>query len=248
MVTDFDSAIAVTREIFWVGFYDAHARLHCNPYLLIDSDDVVLIDPGSIPHFPIVMRKIMDIVNPEDITYIIASHQDPDVCGNLAVVEDVVNNKNLKIVGHSNTIRLIRHLGIRSDFYTTDKNNDRLILDSGRELQFIPTQYLHAPGAIATYDIKSKSLFTSDIFAAMSDNWTLFAEGDFLSPMKKFHQAYMPSNQVLRHCMERFEKMSIDKILPQHGSVLEGDDIAKAINYLKTLPCGIDLMVGEQNS
>ncbi len=98
MFTDYDNAIAVTCEIFWVGYYDAQARLHCNPYLLIDKDEILLIDPGSIPHFPIVMRKIMDVVNPEDITYIIASHQDPDVCGNLAVVEDVINNKNLKIV------------------------------------------------------------------------------------------------------------------------------------------------------
>ncbi len=243
MNTDFDSAIAITREIFWVGFYDAQAKLHCNPYLLIDNNEVILIDPGSIPHFPIVMRKIMDVVNPEDITYIIASHQDPDVCGNLAIVEDVINNKNLKIVAHSNTIRLIRHLGIRSEFYATDKNDDQLILASGREIQFIPTQYLHSPGSIATYDKKSKSLFTSDIFAAMSHNWTLFAEGDFLSPMKEFHQTYMPCNQVLRHCMEQFEKMDIDKILPQHGSVLERDDIAKAINYLKTLPCGFDLVV-----
>ncbi len=248
MVTDFDSAISVTREIFWVGFYDVQARLHCNPYLLIDKDEVILIDPGSIPHFPIVMRKIMDVVNPEDITYIIASHQDPDVCGNLAVVEDVINNKDLKVVGHSNTIRLIRHLGIRSEFYATDKNDDRLILASGREIQFLPTPYLHSPGSIATYDTKSKSLFTSDIFAAMSSNWTLFAEGDFLSPMKEFHQTYMPGNQVLRPCMERFEKMDIDKILPQHGSVLEGADIGKAINYLKTLPCGIDLMAGGEDS
>lgn len=245
MTVDYTNPVPVTREIFWVGYYDEAARLHCNPYLLIDDQDVVFIDPGSIPHFPVVMRKVMDVVNPVEITYIVAQHQDPDVCGNLAVVEDVINRNDLKIVAHSNCIRLIRHLGLRSEFYATDLHDDKLILKSGRELQFLFTPYLHSPGAIATYDKKTKSLFSSDIFAAISHNWSLFPRDDFLSPMDGFHQTYMPSNRILRHCMERFERMDLERILPQHGSVLEGEHIPRAIAHLKELPCGIDLVETE---
>ena len=245
MKIDFNSPIAATRDIYWVGFYDEEAHLHCNPYLLIDEDDIVFIDPGSIPHFPVVMRKVMELVSPEDITYVIAQHQDPDVCGNLAVVEDVINRNDLKIIAHTNTIRLIRHLGLRSDFYAVDENDFALTLKSGRKLEFLFTPYLHSPGAIVTYDTKTRSLFTSDIFAAISQDWSLFAEGDFLSPMDPFHQKYMPSNKILKHCMKRFEKMDLDRILPQHGSIIEGSDIQKAINHLMVLPCGIDLMESE---
>lgn len=244
MTLDYSNPVPITREIFWVGYYDDAARLHCNPYLLIDDQDVVFIDPGSIPHFPVVMRKVMDVVNPEEITYVVAQHQDPDVCGNLAVVEDVINRNDLKIVAHSNCIRLIRHLGLRSEFYATDEHDDRLRLKSGRELRFLFTPYLHSPGAIVTYDAKSGSLFTSDIFAAISRDWSLFAEGDFLSPMDPFHQTYMPSNRILRHCMERFERLPLQRILPQHGSVLEGEHVGQAIAHLKSLPCGIDLVEG----
>lgn len=242
MVVDYEGPVAIDRDIHWVGFYDQESHLHCNPYLLIDRHQAVLFDPGSIPHFPIVMRKVMDLVDPADISHIVVHHQDPDVCGNLVVVEDVINRSDLQIVAHSNTIRLIRHLGLRSEFYATDQNQDRLQLESGRELQFLFTPYLHSPGAIATYDTKSQSLFSSDIFAAISKDWSLFAEGDFLSPMDPFHQAYMPSNRILAHCMRRFEKMDIRQVLPQHGSVLEGDQIQQAIDHLKALPCGIDLM------
>ncbi len=242
MKLDYNNPIAATREIYWVGFYDQKAGLHCNPYLLIDNPDIIFIDPGSIPHFPVVMRKVMDVISPEDITYIIASHQDPDVCGNLAVVEDVIDRSDLKIVAHSNTVRLIRHLGLRSEFYITDEHEDRLVLESGRELRFLFTPFLHSPGSIATYDVKTKSLFSSDIFAAISVDWSLFAEGDFLSPMVPFHQKYMPSNHILKHGLERLEKLDLERILPQHGSILEGDHIEKAINHLKMLPCGIDLM------
>ncbi|RDH82142.1 MAG: hypothetical protein DIZ78_17150 [endosymbiont of Escarpia spicata] len=242
MKIDYNSPVAATREIYWVGFYDEAAQLHCNPYLIIDEEDIIFIDPGSIPHFPVVMRKVMELVNPEDITYIIAQHQDPDVCGNLAVVEDVINRNDLKIVGHNNSLRLIRHLGLRSELYPVDEHDYALTLKSGRRLEFLFTPYLHSPGAIVTYDTKTRSLFTSDIFAAISQDWSLFAEGDFLSPMVPFHQNYMPSNQILKHCMERFEKMDLDRILPQHGSILEGRDIQRAIDHLKALPCGIDLI------
>lgn len=242
MKIDFNSPIAATREIYWVGFYDEAAHLHCNPYLIIDDSDIVFIDPGSIPHFPIVMRKVLELVNPEDITYIIAQHQDPDVCGNLAVVEDVINRNDLQIVAHSNCLRLIRHLGLRSKLYAVDEHDYALTLKSGRRLEFKFTPYLHSPGAIVTYDTKTRSLFTSDIFAALSKDWTLFAEGDFLTAMDSFHQNYMPSNRILRNCMERLEKMKLDRILPQHGSILEGKQIQQAIDHLKALPCGIDLL------
>ncbi|NOS35238.1 MAG: hypothetical protein GQ522_01225 [Deltaproteobacteria bacterium] len=65
---NFNEAIAIFDDIYWVGFYDSGSGLHCNPYLLIDEEDVVLFDPGSIPHFPDVMTKIIDVVSPEDIT------------------------------------------------------------------------------------------------------------------------------------------------------------------------------------
>ncbi|MGD8886087.1 MAG: MBL fold metallo-hydrolase [Gammaproteobacteria bacterium] len=241
---DFDEAIAVTRDIHWVGFYDQEARLHCNPYLLIDDQDVVLFDPGSIPHFPVVMRKIIDLVNPGEITHIVVSHQDPDVCGNLAVLEDVISRPDLKIIAHTNTIRLIRHYGVTSDYYPVEKHDYKLQLSSGRELQFLFTPYLHSPGAIVTYDKKTKSLFSSDIFGAISQDWSLFRSDDFLEPMRRWHELYMPSNRILAECMKRLSNLDIDRILPQHGSVLEQDQTQQAIDFLARLPCGLDLQEG----
>jgi flavorubredoxin len=238
---NFSNSIAVTRDIFWVGFNEESSHLRCNPYLLIDGEDIVLFDPGSLTHFPIVMRKIIDLVNPEHITAVVISHQDPDICSNLPVLEDVVNNRDLKIIGHINTIRLVRHLGVRSKFYDVEENSFELKLKSGRLLEFIFTPFLHSPGAIATYDHKTKSLFSSDIFGALSDAWDLFANKGFPQNMDSFHQAYMPGNKNLKNCMEKFEKYDIQRILPQHGSVIEANDVQVAIDHLKQLRCGVDL-------
>ena len=47
-IKDYDEAVEVAPGIYWVGFYDKKARLHCNPYVIIDtSGEAILIDPGS---------------------------------------------------------------------------------------------------------------------------------------------------------------------------------------------------------
>ena len=242
---DHNNSVAITRDIYWVGFFDADADLHCNPYLIVDGEEAVIIDPGSIPHFPIVMRKIIELIDPGYISTIIACHQDPDVCGNLPVMEDVIDRDDLRIVVHASMSRLVRHYGIRSKIESVNESNNIITLKSGRELECIPTPYLHSPGAIAVYDRQSKTLFSSDLFGAMEETeWQLFCTDieNFPHSMDSWHQALMPSNALLKRCMNRFDQLDIDRILPQHGSIIEGrEKISIAIEHLKQLPCGLDL-------
>jgi flavorubredoxin len=243
-MSDFElnDAVEVTDGIFWIGFYDNESKLNSNPYIIVDGDEVVLIDPGSIPDFPVIMRKIIDVTSPENIGYIIAAHQDPDVCGNLPVMEDVINRGDLKIIAHSTTQRLIYHYGISSDTYSVDKHDYKIKLKSGRELQFIFTPFLHSPGAMVTYDSKTKSLFSSDIFGSLSKSGTLYAGDDFPESLNKWHQAIMPSQLHLKDAMAVFKKMDIERILPQHGSLIPKEKVSLAIEHLENLPCGFDLM------
>lgn len=136
---NYDDPIAVTEDIYWIGYSDHAAHMHCNPYLLIDGDEAVLFDPGSVPDFPVIMRKIIDLISPDKISLIVAAHQDPDVCANLPIVEDLIDRKDLKIAGHSNTIRLIQHLGLSSTFYAVDEQGYTYTLKSGRVVN-IPRQ------------------------------------------------------------------------------------------------------------
>jgi len=170
------------------------------------------------------------------------SHQDPDVCGNLAVIEGVIDRPDLRVAAHGATVRLLRHYGLNSSFYPVDRQDYALQLKSGRRLEFLFTPFLHAPGAVVTYDPQSKSLFSADIFGAVSRSWSLRAQEDILPAMSLWHQTYMPSNAILASFLDRIEQLEIERILPQHGSVLEGPMVARAIDHLRTLRCGVDLL------
>lgn len=238
--SDYSNAISITRNIFWVGFREGD-RLQCNPYLLVDRGSAVLIDPGSIPDFPLMMRKVIDVIDPSLIEMVVVSHQDPDIAGCLPVLEDVISRPDLKIAAHVNTHRLIKHLGFHAEPYAIEEHGMEYVTTTGDKLQFIPTPYAHSPGAMATYHPGTQSLFTSDLFGAITPDADIFHAADFPHSMDAFHQAYMPSNAVLRAALRRLEKLPIQRLLPQHGTIIEGDAVKVAFAHLAALPCGIDL-------
>lgn len=239
-MTDYDQAIEIADKVYWVGFYDKASNLHCNPYLVIDGEEAVLIDPGSVPHFPIVARKTVSLVAPKKISYIVISHQDPDIAGALPVFEDLISNSKLQIATSTRASQLISFYGIKSPFYKVDEHANNVKLSSGRELQFISANYLHTTGVFATYDTKTKILFTSDIFGAYSDKWDLYATGEYKEKMALFHAHYMPSRDILKRALEKFEKLDIEMIAPQHGSIIKKEYVKDFIGFLKNVECGLD--------
>jgi flavorubredoxin len=235
---NYDEAIEIAPGIYWVGFYDKTANFHCNPYLIVDGDEGYLIDPGSVPHFPIVARKVISIIDPKKISTLSVSHQDPDLAGSLPVFEDLINRDDLKIVTFKRVSFLLNHYGIRSKYYFFEENDNRIRLKSGRELIFVPTPYLHTPGAFGTYDTKSKILFSGDLFGAFSDDWDLYAGPNYNHQMELFHKPYMPSREIMRLVLENIEKLDLSMIASQHGSIIKKEQIKPSIDFLKNLEVG----------
>lgn len=236
--------IQIYKNIYWVGTKNVEGGLNCNPYLLVEDDEAVLFDPGSVLDIEEVYNNILDIIPLEKIKYVVLHHQDPDFCSGVPFLEK--QGGNFKIVTHWRTQNLVRYYGIKSDYYLVNENNFELTLKSGRNLKFIMTPYLHFPGAITTYDKKSKILFSSDLFGAISVTQSLYAGDNYLEKMKTFHEHYMPSNDILRPIMEIFMQMDIDMIVPQHGSIINRD-VKKYIKTLRELECGAFLSTIKKN-
>lgn len=237
------SPVEIASGIYWVGVNIAESGLHCNPYLIIAGDEAALVDPGSPLDFPYVLQSVTSLVSLDKIRYIILQHQDPDLCASTPLFES--KGVAATVVTHWRTAQLVKYYGIQSPFLFVNQQNDTLQFKNGRVLRFIPTPYLHCPGSITTFDEQTCTLMSSDLFGAFTHNWTLYADelpsvqgkDPYLDAMRTFHEHYMPSNDILRPVMEKFLRMNIQLIAPQHGSIIR-QNTAQYIRELRTLACG----------
>ena len=228
------------HAVAWVGSSRV-SNFRCNAYLIRSGAEVWLLDPGAASEFEAVRDRVATLVPPERVTRLIAHHQDPDLAGSLPAWTELAS----RAVVHT-TYRcsvLIEHYGVDpSRFANVDGSEGH----RGVDLRFAMAPFLHSPGSFATYDPTSGFLFTGDIFAGIVDPaaWRLVTD-DFETQapaLEFFHAYYMASNKALRHFVGNLEGHDVRAILPQHGSILCGAAVRPALEWLKQLRCGLDLL------
>ncbi len=236
---DPEKAIQIREGIYWLGWPDEDAGFSNNPYLILDGDEAVLVDPGSRldEHWAWVKKKIESIIPLDKITMIIVNHQDPDLVACIPLIEEIVGVNSFEIVTTDRTAIFLPYYGIKTEV-TTVEDGDILQVGS-RQLLFITSPYLHFPGAMVFYDMKEKILFSSDIFGGFSVDWKLYADKYYLESIKLFAQPYFPAKRHVLNFLEKIDKLDIDMICPQHGSIIQRDLVEDAKNTLRNLEVGI---------
>ena len=231
------SVCELAPGVFWVGSDRRVSSLHCNPYLILDGEEGILIDPGSPLDFDIVKKNVESLCPLERITSLILHHQDPDLAASAPLFAR--SGMKARILTHRRTSSILRYFGIDGDWYFVDENAFAYETPSGRLLRFIPTPYLHFSGSIATFDESTGSLFSSDLFGAFSetDDAGLFADSSYREPMASFHQSYMPSHAIMHPVIELFSTLPMKRICPQHGKVI-AENLSSFVDILKELECG----------
>ena len=246
---DYDRPVEIAEDVFWIGFYDTESGLHCNPYLIVDGEEAVVIDGGSRPDFPTVMMKILQTgLKPSAIKALIYQHYDPDLCGSIPNFEDIIGCKDLRIISDKTNNAFIRHYSVSSPLISLEDTGEKYEFSSGRKLEFIKTPYAHSQGSFITFDMKTGILFTSDLFGSYSMEWDLFLNlspacgectdyhncphGATYCPLPdilNFHQKLIPSEKALSYALDQIEKVSYNIIAPQHGSVINDSASIKTV-------------------
>lgn len=258
---DYSRYVKVDDGVYWIGFQDEKTMLHSNPYVIVDNGEAVVVDGGSRPDFATVMLKILEIgLKPNDISALIYHHYDPDLCGSMQNFEQLIDKEDLVVISQRHNNVFINHYGTSSKRLCVNSLGNKWTFKSGRELRFINTPYSHSPGSFVTYDEKTKTLFSSDIFGSYSSEWGLFLEMKkdcyvcsnydkckdhvtcFMKGIQNFHRLIMTSNKALRYALSEISKLDIERLAPQHGSIIEGkDDINLIIDELSRMDdIGID--------
>lgn len=235
--------VEIGPDLYWVGHFLEGDPFQCHVYLLDQGDESVVFDPGSALTFRHVLPKIEHIVPVSKVRYWVAHHQDPDITGAFPLIDQLISRDDAVIVTHWRAEKLLRHLGLRNlPFWLVDEHDWRLRAGD-RELRFVFTPYAHFPGAFCTYEERTGTLLSSDLFGGFTDGFSLLAEDrSYLESMRPFHEHYIPSREVMRHALEQIRPLAPTTIAPQHGSLLRGPLIEQAFTMLDELECGLYLL------
>jgi flavorubredoxin len=207
-----------------------------NQYMIVNGDQAVLLDPGGVELFSPMLAAIMKFVDIDQVKYLFASHQDPDIISSLGMWDQILPNATL----YSPWLweGFIRHFGMENIKFQAIKDEGGQLALGSLLLEFIPAHYLHSSGNFHVYDPKAKILFSGDIGAALEPvDSPLYVE-DFsahIDKMKGFHQRWMPSNRAKLDWIERVRKLDIDMMVPQHGRIFKGEQVTNFLDWFEEL-------------
>lgn len=216
-----------------------------NQFLICHGDTGAIIDPGGNLAFNELFISTSRHFPVNKLSYLIASHADPDI---IASLDRWLSSTSAKLVISRVWERFVPH------FTKVGKTDNRVVSvpDSGcrlpigdAELWLLPAHFMHSEGNFHFYDPISRILFTGDLGASMvSGAQARVPAQDFgkhVAHMAGFHRRYMVSNKILRLWLKMARQLDISMIVPQHGAPIAGAAIADFFDWLEDLKCGIDL-------
>jgi flavorubredoxin len=217
-----------------------------NQFLVVDHGVGAIIDPGGNIAFNELFLGMTRHFPPQRLSYLIASHADPDI---IASLDRWLSSTPAQLVISRVWERFVPH------FAKSGKTQERVIAvaDSGgrlplgeSELWLLPAHFLHSEGNFHFYDPVSRILFTGDLGVSMTTGEQagrpvreLAAHIPLMAP---FHRRYMVSNKILRLWARMARQLDISMLVPQHGAPIEGRAaIGDFFDWVESLQCGIDL-------
>ena len=234
------------HKFIWLGADEKEDTgvIMTNQYLIIHKGRGILLDPGGLHLFSRVVSVASRFISLDNIDSIFFSHQDPDVSSGIALWLGVTK---AKIYISGLWVRFLPHFGLIDNSRIIPLNKPFMNISlGGTELKVLPAHFLHSVGCYCLLDPLSGILFTGDIGAAdiqyTSEN--LFVE-DFdqiLPSLRGFHTRYMTSKKVTSRWANMVRRQKPVMIAPQHGRIFKEENVAKFLDWISNLDCGIDLL------
>lgn len=220
--------------------------VQANQFLIVDSGTGAIIDPGGNLAYNELYMGMSKHFSPQNLSYLIASHADPDI---IASLDRWMSSTQAKLVISTVWERFAPH------FTKAGKTENRVIgvPDSGgrlplgrHELWLLPAHFMHSEGNFHFYDPVSRILFTGDLGVSMMSGAEASRPVTDLARhiplMEAFHRRYMVSNKVLRLWVRMVRQLKISMLVPQHGAPIQGSKaIEDFLSWIENLMCGVDL-------
>ncbi|MFW9959758.1 MAG: FprA family A-type flavoprotein [Candidatus Thorarchaeota archaeon] len=239
--------VEVVKDVYWVGAidydvrnfhgysYTTHHGTTYNAYLII-GEKIALVD-GVLGSFSEEMfSRISEIIDPENIDYMISNHTEMDHSG--AVPEVLKVMKKAKLVCTPKAVdELKKHYANGWDIQTV-KTGDEINL-GGKTLRFYEAPMLHWPESMFTYYVEKEVLLPNDAFGQHYATEKRFAdEVDQTILWKEAEKYYAnilwPLSSMVQRKIEEVIKLGlpIKVIAPSHGLIWRKNPLEIVTRYL----------------
>lgn len=243
-----NKVLKVTKDVHWIGVLDydivtfdvvmeTKYGTTYNSYF-INAEKKAIVETTKEKFWDVYQKKITKVCKPEELSYIILNHTEPDHSGNmmnlLKLAPDAV------VVGTGNAIRYLKEL-FEGDFkYQIVKDGDTLDLGN-KTIKFIGAPNLHWPDSMYSYLVEDKLLFSCDSFGAhycheeMFDDKLVDSVDDYYDSFDYYFNVILkPFSKFMLKAINKIADLDIDVICTGHGPMLRGD-WKRAVNRSRKL-------------
>ena len=236
----------ITKDVVYIGVDDPTQHLFesqyhtpegmCyNSYVIIDEKVAVMdtSDSRTLGEWKANLATALDGRQPD---YLIVHHLEPDhasgiaeVCALYPQMQIVCSAKAKQMMPQYWPLTDSNRGGesLEEERIITVKEGDTLAL--GRHtLHFVMAPMVHWPEVMVSYDDADRLLFSADgfgkfgVYDADADDWACEARRYYFNICGKY-------GTPVATLLKKAAALSIDKILPLHGPVLEGEKMAEAL-------------------
>lgn len=241
-------SVKILDNLYWVGALDPDLRIFdiimeskygttYNSYILKGSEKTVLFETAKDKFSDQFIDRIKDVIDIEEIDYIVVNHTEPDHAGSVAVLLDYCPNAT--IVGTGPALRFLKEIANRPFNALPVSDGDTLNIGD-RTIRFIMTPFLHWPDTMYSYVEEDKVLITCDSFGSHYCDERVFndvmekeKENDILDSYKYYYDMIMgPFKPYVTQALDKIKDLEINIVCPGHGLILR-NEIQKYLDLYK---------------
>jgi len=227
--------LTVRDGIYWVGSLDRDIKVFdiimrteygttYNAYILKGAEKNVLVEVSKDAFFGEFFERLLSVIDPADIDYIVLNHSEPDHSGSLKQL--LPHCPKAVVVATGTALRFLKEI-VNEEFASRPiKEGDQIDI-GGKTLRFIMAPFLHWPDTMFTYVPEDKALFTCDAFGCHYCDDRVFndlIDGDFLDAYKYYFDNIMgPFKKNVLDALGKIKGLPIETICTGHGPVIRRD-------------------------
>lgn len=230
--------VEIAPDIFWIGVNDYNTELFeglwpvsekgvsYNSYLLKDQKNV-LIDLVKSSYFDEFLYQIKQVLDPQNLHYIVVNHMEPDHSGTLSLLREVAPQAIILCTPQAQPmIQSFYHLQERIQIL-----KDGEVLNLGKkELQFFFIPFVHWPETMVSYEKSSGILFSCDVFGSYGAlQGTIFDDQcqnlDFYiaEALRYYANIVAKFSPMVKKAIAKLSGIQLKVVAPSHGLIWRGN-------------------------